>query len=86
MSSDKLTATQEWSQVGMAFGVASCVAIILYFSGAKAPWAAIPAVGLWATPWIEKKTTGKRPHNLATRQCSAIGATIAYVVFELTRW
>ncbi len=81
----KLTAKQKTSQVGLALSISMAAVFALLLVGAGAPWAAIPAVGLWATPWIEWKTSGRKPRNIAVKQCAAIGLTIAYLVFELTR-
>jgi hypothetical protein len=81
-----LTAKQKWQQVGLGLSISMAVMLGLFVLGARAPWAAVPAVGMWATPWIEWKTSGRQPRNLLATQCGAIGLTIAYVVFELTRW
>jgi hypothetical protein len=81
-----LTTKQKWQQVGLGLSIASAAVFALLLLGARAPWAAVPAVGMWANPWIEWKTSGRRPRNLWATQCAAIGLTIAYVVFELTRW
>jgi hypothetical protein len=81
-----LTAKQKWQQVGLGLAISMAVMLGLFVLGARAPWAAAPAVGMWANPWIERRTSGRRPRNLAVTQCAAIGLTIAYVVFEATRW
>jgi hypothetical protein len=82
----ELTLKQKWSQLGLGLAIALAASFVLLLIGAKAPWAAIPAIGMWATPWIEWKTTGRQPRNLTTTQCAAIGLSIGYLVFEMSRW
>ncbi|MDQ2985221.1 MAG: hypothetical protein M3R13_00700 [Armatimonadota bacterium] len=86
MKGNALTARQKWSQFGLGLAVPLPVVLALHFIGARAPWAAIPAVGLWMTPWIEFKTTGRQPKDLAFKQTAALGCSIGYIIFELTRW
>ena len=81
----ELTAKQKWTQLGLGLGISLAVCFGLVAIGARAPYAAIPAVAMWLTPWIEWKTTGKQPKNLALTQCAAIGLTIAYLAFELAK-
>ncbi|MEO7453179.1 MAG: hypothetical protein ABIV13_00270 [Fimbriimonadales bacterium] len=82
----ELTTKQKWSQFALGLGIALAVGLVLHLLGARAAFAAIPAVGMWIDPWIELRTTGRQPKNLVTRQCAALGLTIGYVIFELTRW
>jgi hypothetical protein len=82
----ELTVKQKWSQLGLGLAIGLAASFALFLIGAKAPWAAIPAIGMWTTPWIEWKTTGRQPRNLTASQCVAIGLTIGYLVFEMSRW
>lgn len=86
MSGCKVTAKQAWSQFALGLLIPIPIVAVLFLLGAKAPWAAIPGVALAVTPWIEFKTTGRQPKNLAVTQLAAIGTCIGYVIFELTRW
>lgn len=86
MAKARLTARHAWAQLALGLCVGLAVGGVLLLLGAKAPWMAIPAAGLWATPWIEQKTTGRRPSRQCSAWAAATGATIGYLIFEATRW
>jgi hypothetical protein len=83
MTSNELTSKQKWLQLLLTLAVTLSAGLLLLLVGSKAAPLGAVAAGMWATPYIELRTTRRQPPYLTFRQLAAIGVTIAFLLAEL---